>query len=115
MTGLLRGLLALVVTVIITVFAALNRFDVSIAWNPLDVEQTHDVPLYLVALGATLFGFIAGALMVWLNMSPLRKQKRQQKKEIKTLEKEMTKLKNDKFQAGVSSPSAETLPALTAQ
>ncbi len=113
--GLLRGLLALGATIVIAVFAALNRADVSVILNPLDLEQNVAVPLYLVVLSAVLFGFVTGALMIWLNMSPLRKQKRTQRKEIKELEKEMSKIKNDKFKVPASSEPTGVLPVLTSQ
>lgn len=113
MIGLLRGILTLTVTIVITVVASLNLQNVDVFWNPIDTEHVLSVPLFAIILGSTLFGFIVGALMVWLNMSPLRKQKRSQKKEIKVLKKEVSQLKDDKFTA--QPPAEELFPALPSQ
>lgn len=111
--GFLRGALALIITVVIAVVAVLNRDFVAVRLNPIDLEQSFDFPLYFVVLGAAFFGFIVGAMMVWINMSSIRRQRRKQKKEIKNLEKEVSKLQDNKFK-----PREETvtpLPALPSQ
>lgn len=107
---ILRGLLALIITIVIAVVAVLNRDVVPVHLNPLDSELSYEFPLYILVLGAAVFGFIVGGLMVWINMSSLRRQKRQQKKDLKKLEKEVTKLKDDKFKP--REEQASVLPAL---
>ncbi len=111
--GVLRGILAVCVTIVIGLFAAFNRQSVDLYWNPLNLDDVLSVPVYAVGLVGILFGFFVGAIMVWLNMSSLRRQKRKQKKEIKTLEKEVSRLKDDKFSA--QPPAADIFPALPSQ
>ncbi len=84
----IRSLIALILTAIIAIFAVMNREDASVMWSPF-----HDViilPLYAVILGSLLSGFLMGGFAVWINDSGLRKTRRQQKKKIKGLEKELT-------------------------
>ncbi len=109
----LRGLSALTFTIVIAVIAVLNRDDVPVYLNPLDTSFSHDFPLYAVILGSVLFGFVVGGFMVWINMSSLRRQKRQQKKDLKKLEQEVVKLKDDKFKPREAEVSS--LPVLTSQ
>ena len=98
-------------TVLVAAFAAFNTKSVEVLYSPI-----HDpmmVPLYIIALGGVAIGFVAGAFMVWLNSSTLRKDRRKKKKEIKHLEKEVTKLKEDKFSP--KPPAQEMFPALPSQ
>jgi len=106
-----RTILAVILTVLVAAFAAFNTQPVEVLYSPI-----HDpmmVPLYIIALGGVAIGFVAGAFMVWLNSSTLRKDRRKKKKEIKHLEKEVTKLKEDKFSP--KPPAQEMFPALPSQ
>ncbi len=109
--ALLRFALGLVITVAIAVAAVLNRGDVAFTWNPAGDVVT--LPLYAVALCAMAVGFIFGGAIVWLNMGKLRREKRRQAKEIKLLEREMKKLKEDHFSA--APPATDLFPALPTQ
>lgn len=90
---ILRIFLVLSLTVAVAILAALNLETVDLVWNPVDLADVLSVPLYAVILGAALIGFLAGGFLVWMNMSPLRKERRRQKREIKLLEKEIDRLK----------------------
>lgn len=47
------------------------------------------VPLYVLALGLCAFGFVLGALATWLGMGGLRQDRREQRKTIRQLEKDL--------------------------
>ncbi len=107
----LRAIVALILTLVLAGFAAMNTEKVEVVISPIgDIAM---VPLYAIALGAVAFGFICGAFMVWINTAPVRKDRRKKKKEIKNLEKEVGKLKDDKFSS--SQPATEIFPALPSQ
>jgi len=90
---ILRACLILALTLVVAVLGALNRQDVVLLWNPVDLNAVLSVPLYAVILGGAAIGFLAGGFLVWMNMGPLRKERRHQKREIKLLEKEIDRLK----------------------
>lgn len=92
MIGFFRWIVGLVITVVIAVFAVMNRDSVPLQWSP--VHDPASVPAYIAILGAMAFGFVLGGLVVWMNMSKLRSAKRQQKREIVTLQQEVEKLKS---------------------
>jgi uncharacterized integral membrane protein len=86
----LRAILGLMITALIAALAVMNREQINFTWSPL--HDPLNMPFYAVLLFSMAFGFVFGGAVVWLNMSSLRRQKREQKKEIKTLEKEVEKL-----------------------
>jgi uncharacterized integral membrane protein len=85
--ALLRWIIGLSAALAITLFAIANRQTVDVHWNPFR-EPLH-LPLYVVTLGLMAFGFFTGSFMVWLNTLPLRFAAWKQKKQIKTLEKQL--------------------------
>jgi len=107
----LRAIIALILTLVLAGFAALNTDLVEVVISP--VNDPIAIPLYAIALGAVAFGFVCGAFMVWINTAPMRKDRRKKKKEIKILEKEVGKLKDDKF--APRQPATEIFPALPSQ
>ncbi|MGH1456072.1 MAG: LapA family protein [Alphaproteobacteria bacterium] len=109
--AIIRFLVGLVLTVLIAGFAVINRFDVTISWNP--VSDPVILPFYVVLLGSLLVGFLFGGGLVWLNGSSVRREKRKQKREIKILEKEVERLKQDKFTQ--KPPAADMFPAISAK
>ncbi|MGH1374759.1 MAG: lipopolysaccharide assembly protein LapA domain-containing protein [Alphaproteobacteria bacterium] len=109
--ALLRFVFGFLITVVVATAAVLNRGDVTFTWNPAGDIIT--LPLYGVTLCAMAVGFILGGVLVWLNMSKLRREKRRQAKEIKLLEREVKKLQNDRFSA--TPPATDLFPALPTQ
>jgi uncharacterized integral membrane protein len=83
----LLWLIGFLVTIQIAAFAVMNRDPVSVILNPLGAPL--EVPLYAIGLSYVAFGFMIGAATVWINGASIRKAKRQQRKTIKTLEKEL--------------------------
>lgn len=84
----IRAVIGFSFIIIVCAFAVMNRQDVGVSWSPL--HDPYDIPLYAVMLGALASGFIAGAILVWVNGVGVRVERRRQKKKIKTLEKELT-------------------------
>ncbi len=83
----IRWILGLSIAILLVGFSVLNRAPVQIHISP--VQAPLELPIYSIALGAMLFGFLLGGLLVWINNSTLRKTKRQQKRQIKALEQEL--------------------------
>jgi|GEM_PF-2607830 len=87
MLAILRTILGLLVTAPVAVFCGLNIQAVDVTYSPF--HDSISLPLYAVGLGLALFGVLFGAFSTWLNSSSLRKERRQLKKRVKTLEKEL--------------------------
>ena len=68
-------------------FALYNAESVPITLNPFRLPVS--MPVYVPVLGAIAFGFLFGSVMTWAGMSRLRKERRDQKKRIKELEKKL--------------------------
>lgn len=110
--AILRFIIGFTFTILIAGFAVMNRFDVNLMWSPL-----HDsvmVPFYFVLLGALIVGFVFGGCLVWMNGGHVRRIKRQQARDIKILEKEIERLKQDKYAQSVS-PAADMFPAIASK
>jgi len=105
--GFLKTILGFTIAIIIVTFAIQNRDLINIQYSPL--HEPIALPAYAIALGSALLGFILGATLVWLNDGHLRRTKRQQKKQIKTLEKDLATLKSPDSTA---TPASDFFPAL---
>lgn len=101
--GFIRIVVAFIITVLTLGFAVMNRQDVTLVWSPFHEHLT--LPLFIVALATAATGFLFGACLIWLNGGRGRREKRKQKREIKSLQKELESLKSEKI------PQAQT-PAL---
>lgn len=105
----IRWIAGFVIAIAIAGWAVFNRAPVEVAWSPF--HDPVSVPLYLVALTALAAGFIFGGAVVWINSAPLRREKRRQNKELRTLEKEIGVLKKE--QADVAPPVSDLFPVLS--
>ena len=110
--AIIRFIIGLIFTVLVAGFAVMNRFPVDIAWSP--VSDSISLPFYVVLLGALLVGCLFGGALVWINGGRVRKAKRKQKREIKLLEKEIERLKQDKF-VQKPPPASEIFPAIASK
>lgn len=106
--GFIRGIIGLTIAVALAIFASANVQPVEVFPSPVHPPIT--MPLYLITLGMAAFGFITGALMVWLGTMPLRFNSLRQKRAIKGLEKQLEK--SDKALARPHKPLEEFFPAL---
>ncbi len=68
-------------------FALYNPDAVTITINPFRPPLT--IPVYVPVLAAIGIGFLFGAIMTWAAMGRLRKERRDQNKKIKALEKQL--------------------------
>ena len=97
--GFLRWIIALPILVGCFIFAVSNPDTVSIH---LPTISPIELPLYIVAFVALGVGFLFGAAILWLSMGKLRKERKQYKKTVKKLEKEISEI-NDKLHESLSS------------
>lgn len=114
---IVRWILGFAVTVAAAVFAVLNRHELAVYWNPLG-DDSVTLPVYLVVLGFMAAGFVLGGFVVWLNMGRLRSERRQQKKEIKTLKRQASAAEARTVSAPGAvavAPAQEVLPVLSAR
>jgi uncharacterized integral membrane protein len=84
---LLAWLLTLPFIVAAVGFAVYNPAIVSVTFSPF--QSPVDLPVYVPVLSAIGFGFMFGAVMTWAAMGRLRKQRREQAKKIRSLEKQL--------------------------
>ncbi len=84
---LLAWLLTLPFIIAAVAFAIYNGDIIPVTLNPF--QNPIPMPVYVPVLGGIAFGFIFGSLMTWAGMGRLRKERREQKKRIKTLEKQL--------------------------
>jgi uncharacterized integral membrane protein len=107
--GFIRGIFGAILALLLAGFAVYNRTPVTLTYSPIHDPIT--LPLYLISLGLMAIGFILGGAFVWFTMGTLRKTKREQKKLIKSLEKDL-KAVNENGASHIK-PSSEFFPALT--
>jgi len=94
-----KYLLKIPTLIFIVAFVVLNRQETSLYISPLADPLV--LPLWVMGLVLFAVGFIVGALLLWLNSWPIRKELRQVKKDLKnTQEKyeELALLKEDTSQ-----------------
>jgi hypothetical protein len=92
------------------VLAVINRGKIDFFWSP--IHPPASISVYLIVLAAAAGGFVFGALIVWMNTNSLRREKRDQKKEIKNLKQEVEKLN---VPPPVKAPANEFFTALPAK
>lgn len=105
--SLIKSLFTFILIFVIAGFCILNAQSIEITWSPVHNDIT--LPLYAIILGCLITGFFIGMGTLWINSSTLRKTKRQQKKQIKTLEKELAKTTAN---TNNQKPPADFFPAL---
>ncbi len=74
-------------------FAASNRADVVLRLWPFDYELT--TPVSLVGVGGLFFGFLWGAVTVWISGGAARGRARREAHRAEGAEKEVLRLKTD--------------------
>lgn len=84
---LLAWLLTLPFIVVAVVFALYNAEIVAVSVSPFRLPLP--MPLYVPVLAGVAFGFAFGTVMTWAAMSNLRKERRDYKRKIKSLEKRL--------------------------
>jgi putative membrane protein len=77
----------LLVAALLALFAVSNRAGVALSLWPLPFLV--DAPLYLVAFGGAVLGFLAGEVAAWIAASRRRRELRRQRRRIAALEAEL--------------------------
>ena len=108
MIGFIRGILTACLTIFLLLFAITNRHDVELFWNPLGDKST-TLPLSVLVLVFMACAFVMGCIITWLGEARVRKDRRLQRKQIKTLEKDLSKAG---FETNDSAPPADFFPSL---
>ena len=93
----IRWIIGFLITIGIATFAAINRQDVDININPIDDELIITLPVYGIMIGSLVVGFIFGGSIVWLNGSKTRRERRKANKDVKSLEKTVSELQDNRF------------------
>jgi putative membrane protein len=88
---MLRILLAAPILLILVLFALSNRAPVTVGLWPTDLVVT--LPLSLAVLGAMAIAFIAGALVLWVNVLATRRRARRAEHTVRLLEAQVAELK----------------------
>ena len=92
MIAFFRWAMSVIIMVGVILFTFANRENVAIKFSPLHAPiETYS---FALALGALSLGFVMGGVMVWLNSTKIRIERRKQRKEITRLEKEIEALQN---------------------
>ena len=86
-------LAGLPIALLVMAFAGSNRADVVVRMWPFPIES--HIPLYIVALGFALLGFILGSLATWWNARKSRQESRRRRKRIRQLEKSLAKIQKE--------------------
>ncbi|HNQ91386.1 MAG TPA: LapA family protein [Alphaproteobacteria bacterium] len=86
MSGFFKIVLTFLFAAILFWIILVNRGPVAFSLDPL--WNADHLPMATIIFAAVVFGFLWGALVVWLNGAKVRSQCRQQKKEIQKLEEQ---------------------------
>lgn len=84
---LLAWLLTLPFIIGAVAFALYNPQVSTFTLNPF--REATELPVYVPVLGAIAIGFLFGAIMTWAATGRLRAERREQKKRIKALERQL--------------------------
>lgn len=113
MMGFVRWIIGFLIAILFAGFAAMNRQSVTLYISP--VHDPIEWPLFALILGVAAIGFLIGAATVWLNDGKLRREKRQQKRQIKTLEAELKKAETPAIHIKSGNTDIAALPAISQQ
>lgn len=88
-----KYLLKVPTLIFVVAFVVLNRQETTLYFSPISDPIT--LPLWIMGLILFGVGFTTGALLLWLNSFPTRKELRTTQKKLKTTEQDLENLKND--------------------
>jgi uncharacterized integral membrane protein len=87
----LSWILTLPLMVVAVVFAVANRELVTLDLWPL--AMTIQAPLFILVLGSTVVGLLAGAAVAWFSSGPTRRRAREARRRAAELEREVAHLR----------------------
>lgn len=106
----IKTILGFCIAIALIAFSVQNRDLIDIQYSPLHASFT--LPIYAIGLGGLLIGFILGGTLVWINDGHLRREKRHQKKHIKSLEKDLETLNTPELKDTKNAPASDLFPTL---
>ena len=86
---ILAWVIAAAVALVVIAFAVANRGPVEISVAPLPYML--DIPIWALAVGALVVGFLAGALVRWLLDHKVRSMARRGRRRTRALEQELAR------------------------
>ncbi len=109
----LYWIIAIPLTIVITVFAVANRQATTLSLWPLPFEM--DLPLFVPVLGALLSGLLIGLLFEWLLTGKHRRANRKMESELSRLRREKEAAREQERAAIASQKQAGQPPLVDAQ
>lgn len=97
MIKLIRIILAVVVGLVVIVFAVVNRHLVEVSFAPFPVNV--DLPLFVVALIAVFLGVLAGGTAAWIGAARTRAESRRLRRRADALEAQVAALQKQLAEA----------------
>ena len=95
---ILAWAIAAVVAMVVIAFAVANRGPVEISVAPFPYRL--DIPIWALAVGALVVGFLAGALVRWLLDHRVRRMARRGRRRTRALEQELAGARKKLDEAG---------------
>jgi uncharacterized integral membrane protein len=86
-------IISLPITIVIVLFAVMNRELVTLNLWPLPWDLA--APLYLLTLGCILFGFLVGLLVMWLSHGSSRRRARELARRVDAQANELNALRRN--------------------
>jgi len=86
-------IISLPITIVIVLFAVMNRELVTLNLWPLPWDL--DAPLYLLTLGCILVGFLFGLLVMWLSHGGTRRHRRELSRRVDAQANELNALRRN--------------------
>ncbi|MDY0881751.1 LapA family protein [Dongia soli] len=96
-------IITLPITILVVLFAVMNRESVTLNLWPLPWDIA--APLYLLTLGCVLFGFLFGLLVMWLSHRSTRRRSRDLSRRVDAQANELNALRRN-VPAGVPTGTA---------
>ena len=102
--------IAAAVALVVIAFAVANRGPVSISVEPFPYRL--DIPIWALAVGALVVGFLTGAVVRWLLDHKLRRSARRGRRRARALEQELARAR-EKLDETVRAQRAAVPASLT--
>jgi len=120
MIRFLKSLVLLPVAAVVVLLAVANRNPVQLSFDPFNVDApvfSVNLPLYAILFGAVALGIVVGGIFTWLGQGRVRASARHHRREARTYEREVDRLRPYAPDAtgptypGTSVPVRTALPA----
>lgn len=95
--GIIRFLFTLIIVLALGIFSVFNTENISILYSPL--HDPVSVPVYALGFIFLIIGFIWGAFNVWVNDGKIRRERKDLRKQLAYINKEIDKAQEAERQA----------------